>query len=377
MDGVMAQRIEQIFAVTAPGLEAVCAAELQQVLGVACRAELGGVAFAGAPRELYLANLWSRCASRILVRVGDFPARDFPGLYRKALQLPWGRYVRPGTALEVRATSRSSRLVHTGRLAETVSEAVRKSLGDGSADTGVPEQLIVVRVDNDHCQISIDSSGELLHRRGFRAAGAQAPLRETLAAGILQLLGWNGDEPLVDPMCGSGTFLVEAAMLAARQAPGAGRDFAFMHWPHFRAGAWNQLLDAAIRGVVPPQVALVGSDLNPEAVAAARTHAQQAGVAEAIRIDCVDFAALVPPAGPGLVLCNPPYGLRVGRGDDLVALYTRLGQSWRQQFSGWRAALFCPDAELVRATGLALQPLADLRNGGLAVTLFAGRIRGA
>jgi len=373
----MAQRVEQIFAVTAPGLEAVSAAELRQVLGIECRVEHGGVAFSGAPRELYLANLWSRCASRILVRVGDFQARDFPSLYRKVLQLPWGRYVRPGTVLDVRATSRASRLLHTGRVAETAIEAIGKSLGDVPAETEGAAQLIVVRIENDRCQISIDSSGELLHRRGFRVAGAQAPLRETLAAGILRLLDWDGREPLADPMCGSGTFLVEAAMLAAHQAPGAGRDFAFMRWPHFRAGAWSQLLNAADRGVVPPQVALVGSDLSSEAVAAARTHARMAGVEAAIRIGCGDFAALSPPPGPGLVLCNPPYGLRVGAGDDLVALYRRLGQSWRQQFAGWRAALFCPDVELVRATGLDLQPLADLRNGGLAVTLFAGRIAGA
>jgi len=373
----MAQRIEHIFAVTAPGLEAVCAAELRQALGVECQVEPGGVAFAGAPRELYLANLWSRCASRILVRVGEISARDFPGLYRKVVQLPWGRYVRPGTALEVRATSRSSRLVHTGRLAETVAEAIQQSLGDLPAEPAGFVQRIIVRMENDRCQLSIDSSGGLLHRRGFRMAGAQAPLRETLAAGILKLLDWEGQEPLVDPMCGSGTFLVEAAMLAAHKAPGAAREFAFMHWPHFRAGAWSQLLDAAGRGVVPPQVAVAGSDLSPAAVADARAHAQQAGVAGAIRIECQDFSEVSAPPGKGLVLCNPPYGLRVGAGDDLHGLYRRLGQSWRRQFPGWRAALFCPDAELVKATGLALQRLADLRNGGLAVTLFTGRIENA
>jgi len=370
----MAQRIEQMFAVTAPGLEETCATELRRITGVACRAEAGGVAFAGAPRELYLANLWSRSASRILVRIGDISARDFPTLYRKASQLPWGRFIRPGTRVSVRATSRGSRLVHTGRLAETIKAAVAKSIGGPPADSDGAEQLIVMRMESDRCLLSVDSSGELLHRRGFRSDGAQAPLRETLAAGILQLLDWDGSEPLVDPLCGSGTFLVEAGLLAAQRAPGAGRDFAFLHWPHVRAGAWQQLLDAAARGAVTPQVALVGGDLSPEAVAAARRHVERAGLADAVRVECCDFEQLSPPGGPGLVLCNPPYGLRVGAADDLANLYRRLGRSWRSSFAGWRVALFCPAGELVAQTGLPLQPVAELRNGGLPVTLFAGRL---
>jgi putative N6-adenine-specific DNA methylase len=368
----MAQRIEQIFAVTAPGLESVCAAELRQSVGVHGQVEPGGVAFSGGPRELYLANLWLRSASRILVRVGEVTARDFPSFHRKTLQLPWGRYLRSGVPLQVRASSKGSRLVHTGRIAETLVAAIKRTIGSADPKAGVAEQLLIARMEDDRCLLSIDSSGELLHRRGYRTDGAQAPLRETLAAGILQLLGWDGMRPLLDPLCGSGTFLIEAALLAANQAPGSERDFAFTHWPHFRAGAWQLLCDEAQRGVRSSSVVIVGSDRDADSVAAARANAKRAGCARMIDVHCHDFADLRPPAGPpGLILCNPPYGLRVGGEGDLRPFYQRLGAVWRQQFSGWQVALFCPAGPLPAATGLPLQPVAELRNGGLPVTLFS------
>jgi len=368
----MAQRIEQMFAVTAPGLEPICAAELRQSLGVDGQVEPGGVAFGGGPRELYLANLWLRSASRILVRVGEITARDFPAFHRKALQLPWGRYLRPGVPLQVRASSKGSRLVHTGRIAETLAAAIERTIGRADPQPGVVEQLLVARMEDDRCLLSIDSSGELLHRRGYRTDGAQAPLRETLAAGILQLLGWDGSRPLVDPLCGSGTFLIEAALVATHRAPGHERDFAFMHWPHFRAGAWRLLCDEAQRDARSSSVVLIGSDRDADSVAAACANAKRAGCAGMIDFRCHDFADSKPPAGsPGLLLCNPPYGLRVGGESDLRPFYRRLGAVWRQQFPGWQAALFCPAGPLPAATGLSLQPVAELRNGGLPVTLFA------
>ena len=207
----MKVHFDHIFAVTAPGLEDVCAEELRAITGVEMLVEPGGVRFSGGLRELYQANLSSRIASRILVHVGDVRARDFSAFYKRCLQLPWGRYLKAQTPVVVRASSRSSRLVHTGRIAETVEKAIANSLGRsttvGSAEFG---QLIVARMEDDVCRISIDSSGELLHRRGYRMETAKAPLRETLAAGILGLLGWDGTSPLVDPMCGSGTFVIPA-----------------------------------------------------------------------------------------------------------------------------------------------------------------------
>lgn len=365
---------DRLFAIVAPGLEAVCAAELQ-ALGLDGVAVAGGVEFNGGLRELYLANLWLRSASRVVVRLGSLRSRDFPDFYRKLVRLPWGRFLRADSAVQVRASSQSSRLVHTGRIAETVEAAINRALGREANPAEGPLQLVLARFEQDQCQISIDSSGELLHRRGYREETAQAPLRETLAAAILLQLGWDGSEPLVDPMCGSGTFVIEAALLARHLPPGGGRDFAFMHWPRYRPGLWQALLLEAARQARPLTVAIVGADRDPQAVAAARRNAERAGVAADLHLECVELARLNAPAGCGLMLANPPYGTRLEAGSDLRPLYREFGQAWRGPFAGWRTALFCPADAPLAATGCNPRPLAQLHNGGLAVTLFATELK--
>jgi putative N6-adenine-specific DNA methylase len=361
----------ELFAVTAPGLEAVCARELA-ALGVAApRPVAGGVEFAGGQRELYLASLWLRSASRLVARVGEVGSRDFPDLFRKAVRLPWGRFLRPGARVRVRATSHASRLVHTGRIAETVSAAIDRALGRAVPPAGGPEQLVLARFEADCCLFSVDASGELLHRRGYREEGARAPLRETLAAGLLLLLGWDGSVPFHDPMCGSGTLPLEAALLALNRPPGAGRRFAFMEWPHVRSGLWEALLAEAARAGRPAVAAIGGSDRDPKALAAARRNAERSGVAGAVDFVLADLSDLPRRPGPGLVLCNPPYGGRLGAGEDLRPLYRALGESCRRAFPGWQAALITPDDRLARATGLPLERRALLDNGGIAVTLWA------
>ncbi len=360
-----------IFAVTAPGLEEVCAAELQNLLEVDTSIELGGVQFSGGLSELYQANLSSRIASRFLVRVGEIRARDFSAFYNRCVQLPWGRYLKVETPVVVRASSRSSRLVHTGRLAEVVEKAINKSLGRSS--TGSSEdsgQLIVARMEDDICRISIDSSGDLLHRRGYRLETAKAPLRETLAAGILSLLEWDGVTNLVDPMCGSGTFLIESALMAAHRAVGADRRFAFMAWPRFRPGLWSQLLDEGRRPVIAPSVSIHGSDADAAAIGSAGKNIERAGCVDFVNLACRQIDNVSGVQGTGLIICNPPYGLRVGKNEDLLPLYRQIGELYRTQFSGWQGALLCPPGRLADATGLDLQRVAALVNGGLKVTLF-------
>lgn len=366
---------DRLFAVVAPGLETVCAGELQAlgVDGVTMLA--GGVEFNGSLRELYLANLWLRSASRVVVRLGSLRSRDFPDFYRKLVRLPWGRFLRADTAVQVRASSHASRLIHSGRIAETVEAAINRALGREASPADGPEQLVLARFEEDLCQISIDSSGELLHRRGYREETAQAPLRETLAAAILLQLGWDGSEPLVDPMCGSGTFVIEAALLARNLPPGRGRKFAFMNWPRYRPGLWQALLLEADRKARPVTVAIVGADRDSRAVAAAQRNAERAGVAGNLRLECVELARLTAPAGRGLMLANPPYGARLEAGSDLRPLYREFGQAWRVPFAGWRAALFCPAESPLAATGCSLRPLALLQNGGLSVTLFVADLK--
>ncbi|MEJ2699030.1 MAG: THUMP domain-containing protein [Desulfuromonadales bacterium] len=361
---------EKLFAVTAPGLETVCAGELAALGITDIHPMTGGVEFSGGLPEIYRANLWLRSAGRVVVRVGEARADDFPELFRKTVRLPWGKFLRPGTRVQVRAVSRRSRLGHTGRISATVTEAIDRSLGHPAPASNGPEQLVLVRFEEDVCLFSVDSSGELLHRRGYRLDGVHAPLRETLAAGILQILGWDGSVPLTDPMCGSGTFVIEGGLIAENRAPGLGREFAFMHWPRYRPGLWEVLTVEANRAQREPSVMLNGSDRDPAAVEAARRNAGRAAVRGA-HFQCRELAALSPSSGTGLVVCNPPYGERLERGGDLKGLFHTLGRVYCESFRGWRGAILCPDETLARAAGMAGPPLAVLVNGGIRVGLYA------
>ena len=372
----MKKKQSKFFIITAPGLEAVCAAEavalgLDEVLPTA-----GGVTCSGGLRELYAANLHLRTATRIVVRFDEFKATDFPELFRKALRLPWGSFLRPDTAIEIRASAHRSRLIHTGRIVETVSAAIDRALGrnlSGDGNSGFT-QLILIRFDQDSCTISCDSSGDLLHKRGYRSAAGAAPLRETLAAASLLLLGWNGSIPLCDPLCGSGTIVVEGGLIASQQPPGRHRDFAFMHWPGYRSGLWQALTTEADRKVILSPSPIYASDHDDRVLTVAAQNAQQAGVAEMVAFSCSDLHSLPVRSGPGLVLCNPPYGIRLEKGEDLPGLYRNLGAGFRRAFPGWTIAFIAPEENLALATGLELHRRAQLLNGGLAVGLYTGNI---
>jgi putative N6-adenine-specific DNA methylase len=377
--GKMKKKQSQFFVITAPGLEAICGAEAVALGLEECLPAVGGVTFSGGLHELYAANLYLRTATRILVRLGDFKATDFPELFRKTLRLPWGSFLRPDTAIEIRATAHRSRLIHTGRIVETVNAAIERALGrDASSDIQAAfKQLILVRFEEDNCTISCDSSGELLHKRGYRSVAGAAPLRETLAAASLLLLGWDGSIPLCDPLCGSGTIAVEGGLLATHQPPGRYRDFAFMHWPGYRPGLWQALTAAADRQIVASPSAIYASDSDHRVLAVAAQNAQQAGVAEMIDFSCAELQSLPVRSGPGLVLCNPPYGIRLEPGEDLLALYRNLGNGFMRAFPGWTIAFIAPDEHLAAATGLEVRTRARLVNGGLAVALYTAALPSA
>lgn len=363
--------LENFFAVVAPGLEETCAAELAALDLGPLATEPGGVAFSGRLRELYLANLHLRTASRILVRFAEFSSRDFPDLFHRALKLPWGRFVRPETAVTFRVTCRTSRLGHSERVAATLHDALNRALGRPVSAAASSPQLILVRIVDDRVVLSIDSTGELLHRRGYRQSVTVAPLRETLAAGVLQLLGWDGTVPLADPMCGSASFLTEGALIARRRAPGLDRDFAFMSWPGWREGLWKLLCDEARRRAVISDIAIEGADENPEAVAAAAENCRRCGVDDQVTIARRSLSEQPVHTGAGLVICNPPYGKRLAPGSDLRAIYRDLGTQLRRAYPGWRLAMICPEGDLPEATGLPWRQVALLDNGGLSVGLFA------
>jgi putative N6-adenine-specific DNA methylase len=371
------------FAVTAPGLESICAAELA-ALDIAGTPEDGGVSWTGTLESVARANLWLRTASRVIVRLAEFRATAFYELEIQAKQIPWKRFVASGEAVEFRVTCRKSKLYHSGAVAQRFAEAVarqvpnvRASLGKESEDdsSNADRQLFIVRFVRDVCTVSVDSSGALLHLRGYRQQLAKAPLRETLAAAILLGAGWRPEIPLDDPMCGSGTIPIEAAMIARRIAPGLRRSFAFQRWPEMDAPTWTSLLSDARDAVLPKAPAWIhGADRDVGAVAAARANAERAGVANDVQFDVQPISAMSAAPAPGLLASNPPYGIRVGEADRLRNLYAQLGNVARTQRPGWMLALLAADTKLERQTLLDFDEQFRTKNGGIPVHLVTALV---
>jgi putative N6-adenine-specific DNA methylase len=372
----------KLFAMTAPGIEGILAAELVR-LGVHPGASVaGGVAFSGDIPDLFRVNLWSRVANRVVVRLDEFHANSFHELERRAKKVEWARFLSPGTTARFRVTCRKSRLYHSDAVAERLAAAAERVAGtpsvmssgheddDDSANSG---QLFIVRIANDVCTISADSSGELLHRRGYRQAVAKAPLRETLAAAMLLGAEWDPARPLLDPMCGSGTIGVEAAMMARGMAPGIGRKFAFEDWPSHDAPAWARVLDDA-RGSVRSRAPgpILASDRDAGAVAAAVANASRAGVRDDIEVSERPLSAVEFPPAPGWIVSNPPYGMRVGESSPLRNLYAQLGNILRGRAKGYLLALLSADRALDAQMGLELREVFRTSNGGIPVRLVTG-----
>ena len=395
-----------LFASTAPGLESIAAGELK-ILGVRGRQEIGGVAFGGDLDRLYEANLWLRTASRVVMRLGRFHASTFYELERRAKKLPWEEFLPASGRVRLRVTCRKSRLYHSDAVGERVMSAITGSVSrsielsrcgvnddgedaehaegteptdeahDGKALPGVggEAQLFVVRIVHDEVEVSADSSGELLHRRGYRQEIAKAPLRETLAAAMVLASGWRRGEPLLDPMCGSGTIPIEAALIARGVAPGSKRKFQFMDWPSFDETLWNDILEKARRSVTASSEKIRGSDRDVGAIQAATRNAERAGVADTIQFSVEAISQALGEledlsTGTGWILTNPPYGIRLGESDDLRNLYARLGTALKAK-RGWRAGILTSDSALVRQTRLPLVPRINTRNGGISVSFLA------
>ncbi|MGH7628074.1 MAG: THUMP domain-containing class I SAM-dependent RNA methyltransferase [Gemmatimonadales bacterium] len=362
------------YAITAPGIEPVTARELAAHGLASTAVEPGGVAFRATTAGLYAANLELRTASRVLVRVGSFHASAFHELERRAKRLLWDRFLAPGSTPEFRVTSRKSKLYHQDAVAERLGEAAgRGREREGAGAT----QLFVVRFFRDECTVSADSSGDLLHRRGYRLDTGTAPLRETLAAAMLLESGWDGRAPLADPFCGSGTIPIEAALIARRIAPGLRRGFAFEGWPELDLRVWDGLTEAARARVLDrARGPIVGADRDEAAIAAARGNAERAGVAEDVALRRAVMSAFEPPAPAGHLVTNPPYGVRVGERAKVRGLYVRLGEVVRTRCPDWRVTMLSPQRALEHATGLPFESRLLTTNGGIRVRLVTAGVRG-
>ncbi len=376
------------FVVAAPGLAELVAAEVTG-LGITPREVTpSGVSVTVDDAGLFALNAQLRIASRVIVRLAEFPARDFATLEKQAARVAWARVIAAGSSVRLRVTCRKSRLYHSDAVAERVARGIMGAVADVSVTTkarpdeddeaeDAPSQLIVVRFERDVCTISADSSGELLHRRGWRQAVAKAPLRETLAAAMLAGMGWRGDRALVDPFGGSGTIGIEAALIARCMAPGLSRAFAMEQWPGADPARFT-MARAAMRAAVLPSagVPIVVRDRDAGAVAAARANAERAGVAADVVIEqeplsTLDLAAV---AREGLLLTNPPYGLRVSDGADLRGLFARLGDVLRAGGRGWQLGLFMPaDKALLGQLRVRTSSRFRSSNGGISVELLTSQ----
>jgi putative N6-adenine-specific DNA methylase len=375
-----------VFVVTAPGVEALAAEELAALGAHGLAVEAGGVSFTGTLEAIYRANLWLRTASRVIVRVGEFHARAFGELERRALSLPWEQFLTEGHPFRLRVTCRKSRLYHSDAVAERLARVIASRTGAVHAteagvdaanddDTGGEGQLIIARLFQDRCTVSMDSSGELLHMRGYRLATAKAPMRETLAAAVLAASAWVTDAPLLDPLCGAGTIPIEAALMARRIAPGLGRRFAFMAWPEFDAALWTRLVeDARSSARTSAAAPIQGSDRDAGAIEAAMANAERAGVLGDIAFDTMALSRITPPSGLGWIVTNPPYGVRMGNRDRLRNLYAQLGNVARARCAGWTLALLSADARLDTQVGVDLDVVLRTRNGGIPVHMVRGLV---
>ena len=356
-----------IFLVAVPGLESLLRDEAAERGFRNPAVGRGGVTVRGGWPEVWRANLELRGASRVLVRIGAFRAFHLAQLDKRARRFPWAETLRADVPVGVQASCKGSRIYHAGAAVQRIERAISETLG--APVSREADLRVMALIQDDLCTLSIDSSGEPLHKRGHKLAVAKAPMRETLAALFLRRCDFTGAEPVVDPMCGSGTFVIEAAEIAAGLHPGRSRAFAFEHLATFDPAAWEALRATRLGAV--PQARFLGADRDAGAIRMSGENAARASVEPFCDFRCQAVSDLVPPEGPpGLVIVNPPYGERVGEAKRLHPLYAAFGQTLLTRFSGWRVGLITNSDVLAHATGLPFTAAtAPITHGGLRVRL--------
>lgn len=366
----------EFFLVATPGMEALIADEAREAGFQGVTVGPGGVTVAGGWPEVWRANLELRGPSRVLARIGAFRAMHLAQLDKRARKFAWGEVLRPDVPVRVEATCHASRIYHAGAAAERVGRAIAETLGAPVQFAGKAEEefaggvALKVRIDDDLCTFSVDTSGEGLHKRGHKAQVGKAPMRETMAAMFLRACDYRPGEAVVDPMCGSGTFVIEAAEITGGLQPGRSRAFAFEKLVTFDAAAF-----CAMRREVSVSGPVVGfgSDRDDGAIRAATANAERAGVAGITAFRRAAISDAMPPEGvaPGLVIVNPPYGARIGDRRQLFALYAAMGRVLRERFAGWRVGIITSDGGLAKATGLPFLPMGEsVAHGGLRIALY-------
>ena len=364
------------FAAVPRGAEELTAAELG-TLGISdAKPGKGGVSFRADLTGLYRTNLWLRTASRVLVQLALFPCSSPTELYAGVHAIAWQELITPDMTLAVDCSLRDSTLTHSGFVAlktkDAVVDRIRESCGSRpNVDTTSPDVRINVHLHKNVCTVSLDSSGDSLDRRGYRLERNEAPLRETLAATVVALTGWDGSIPLADPMCGSGTIPVEAALMAAHIPPGLNRDFGFQRWLNYDVELWRGLYAAAEDGIRKLSVGLIsGYDLDNRALLLAGRNTAKAGLAGQIHFFHAALNEFRPEGDKGVVILNPPYGKRLGEDDDLRELYCQIGDVMKKYCRGWTGYVLTGNLELAKYIGLKASRRYVLYNGAIECRLL-------
>ncbi len=366
------------FATCARGLETILADELRAIGTTEIRSGRGGVEFHGDRETFYQANLWLRTAIRVLMPVLEATVTTPDELYDAVQTIDWSRYLTPNHTLAVDCNVRDSGITHSQYAARRVKDAicdqfVNRAGRRPSVDPETPMVGLNLHIYRDQATLSLDGSGESLHKRGYRPILTRAPLNEALAAGLIMLSGWNPATAFVDPMCGSGTLPIEASWIALRRPPGlTRRRFGFQGWLDFDVARWAAIRDEARRGVGKHLAApITGFDQRNDAIGFSHANAKAAGVGHLLAFSRRDLRELAPPEGPpGTLLVNPPYGERLGDVKELRPLYRTLGEIFRQRFPGWSCWVFTGNRELADAVGLPRRDDVPLFNGRIPCRLI-------
>ena len=369
--------MNQYFATVARGLEDIAAAELENLGAKKVTTSFTGVSFAGDKELLYRVNLWSRIIFRVLVPIAKVKSFNSEQLYRSVQQIDWSEYLTPDMTLAVNCTGKNKQLNHSHFTALQIKKAIvdqqQKHYGRRSdVDPKSPDLLVNAHIDNNRCVISLDSSGTSLHRRGYRPAVGLAPLKESLAAALIQLTEWTPDLAFYDPLCGSGTLPIEATLKALNIAPGLYRDnFGFQHWLDYDETLWDKIVtDANNQQKFEINVSIISSDRNIDILNQAKDNALNCNVAEYIEFLHQDLSEVTAPAEKGIIICNPPYGERLGNIAELEDLYKMLGDIFKQRFTGWTAYILTGSKHLSKRVGLRTSKRIPIYNGSLPCTLL-------
>jgi len=372
--------MERFFATCPRGLELLLAHELRALKAEKVHAVGGGVQFAGDFFLCYRVNLESRIASRVLWQIASDRYHSEDDIYRASYALHWTDWFDAARTIRVDVSAIKSPLTSlnfvTLKIKDAVCDKIRRlSSRRPSVDTHAPDIAIQAHLTDRDLTLYLDTTGEPLFKRGQRLATGEAPLRENLAAGILRLAGWSPGIPLLDPMCGSATILIEAAHMALDIAPGLGRHFAFEKFKNFHGRAWRELVQRSTsRQKLKTALPIYGSDLSDEVLKAARANLAAGELEKVVSLKRADVLDICAPANEGIIVTNPPYGVRLGEQQQLAEFYPKLGDALKKHFSGWRVYLLSADMRLPKLIRLAASKRTPLFNGALECRLFEYKI---